>query len=988
MSTPLRVGGTISGFTCTRIAPLPDLRAEARLFLHDASGARLLHVAAPEDNENCLAITFPTPPSDDTGVPHILEHSVLGGSERFPVREPFFEMIKMSLATFINAFTAQDYTSYPVCSPVPKDFFNLAEVYLDAVFHPLITPETFRREAHHFAFEKPGDTSSPLTLKGIVYSEMQGYAASPENRLYFLAHRLLYPGHPLGRDSGGDPDHIPELTYEAFRDFHATRYHPSNALIFSYGDIPTGDLAAFLDRLLAGFTADSSAAAPAPAAPEAWSAPRSAEAFYEPGPDDPGEEMDYLTLHWAIGDAIDADAHADWELIETLLLGHDGAPLRKALVDSGLGADTCLTGFCSHGWMKEFHVGLKGSRAGRFADFESLVRRVLSDWASRPPAAAEAEAAFQQLAYASREIGRKLPLATLNSVNSAWPYGRDPLTLLFPRARLDACRARWQADPLHFGRLVREKLLDNPHLLRLTLRPDRDLAARKAAALAAKLEARRAAMSDDERGRVDRAAAELDALNGRPNPPEQLALLPQLAIADLPDRPKSIPTVPGDVRGVPLLRNEVFANGVNYLALHLDLAGLPPDLRSSLGWFAIAWNRMGAAGQDFATLAARRAACTGGLSLAVSSSLRSNGDFLPGAVVTLRTLDESASGALALLGDLLFGVDARDAGRLRDLLDQTTAACRDSLAEEGLALARATAARHVSPVSAFAYELGFNPDTLRLLEAAAADFDATAAKVAADVERLRAFLLDPRRWAASFTGSDSVFSALQAALGGWIAAAPAPSAPLPPPAPLPPAFPPERPREGVAVSGTVAHCAFAMPAPAFGDPRFPLLDVGMNLVSNQYCLPEIRFKGNAYGAGATYAAPAGTALLYSGWDPRIAETLAVFDGARDYVATAPWTRDDIHRAIIACSAGAVSPVRPFEATSVALMRYLGGIDETLRQEIFAARRSATSESVREAMLSLFDEGLPHSAVAVVASRERLAAAGLASREPPRRLIAG
>ena len=975
MNHDIHEGRKLHGFTCVRVSPLPDLRAEARLFVHDASGARFLHVAVPGDNENCLAVTFPTPPQDDTGAPHILEHSVLAGSRRFPVREPFFEMIKMSLATFINAYTAQDYTSYPVCSPVPKDFFNLAEVYLDAVFHPLLTPETFRREGHHLAFETPGDTSSALTVKGIVYSEMQGYDSDPEDRLYFLAHRFLYPDHPLGRESGGDPRHIPELDYEAFRAFHATRYHPSNALVFSYGDIPTADLAAFLDRSLAGFSA------PGPAAfsitePAAWTEPRTVEASYVADSGDSPTDRDFLTLHWSVGAATDPDASADWAIIDTLLEGHDAAPLRKALVDSGLGADTCMTGSGHHGWMQEFSVGLKGSRAERFGEFEALVRKVLSDWASVAPDAAAVEAAFQQLAYSTREIGNRFPLAVLNAANRVWPYGGDPLDFLSPRTTLDGRLALWKADPLRFGRIVREKLLDNPHLLRLVLRPDAGLAAREAAETASALAARRASMSPAELAEIDRSAAALEALNGAPNPPEKLALLPQLTPADLPPKPIHLPTSAGEIAGIPVLRNDVFSNGVNYMALSVDLTGLPDDLVPRLSDFACAWNKMGAAGQDFAAIAARRAACTGGLSLVPSADLHADGSFLPSAMIYLRVLDESADAAFDLLGDLLFGVDARDPDRLRDLLDQAIVACRESMSEEGLALSRSTSARHVSPVSAFGYDNSSNPRVLRSFEADAANFDACAERVASATDRLRAFLLDPRRWTVSFTGSDAVFGALQGKLAGWVSAMPAASGPAPVARPARFVPPAARLLEGVAVPGTVNHCSFAMAAPPGGDPRFALLQVGASLLSSEYCLPELRFKGHAYGAGAGYSGRSGTFFLYSGWDPHIAESLAIFDAARDYVASASWTQADVDRAIIACSVSAVRPLRPGAVTTSSLSERLRGVDDALIERHYDERRAATPATVRQTLLDLFDEGLSHSAVAVVASQDRLAAAGI------------
>lgn len=979
MEKTLSPGTKMNGFTVERVIALPDIRAEARLLSHDASRALFLHVHAPGDNENALAITFPTPPADDTGVTHIIEHSVLAGSERFPVREPFFEMIKMSLATFINALTYQNFTCYPVSSTVRKDFFNLAEVYLDAVFHPLLTPETFRREGHHYAFERQSDTSSPLTLKGVVYSEMQGYASSPENRLYQLIHANLYPANPLGRESGGEPDAIPGLTYEAFRDFHATRYHPSNSLISAYGDIPTEDLTEFLSKSLSGFSATAHAAVPMDA-PRPFDAPREIEDAYSAGENDPVENADYMALSWVVGDSTDTAAYTDWAIIDALLVGHDGAPLRKALIDSGIGADTCMTGACSHAWKQEFHAGLKGTDAARAGEFEKLVMDTLSSWASIPPPDDDVEAAFQQLSYSTREVGKNFPLAILKAVNYSWPYDGDPVAFLSPKALLDACHGRWKADPLYFGRIVREKILDNPYRLRIVLRPDRAMAARDAAKLAERLEKTRDAMTADERARIDREAAELEEHNGQANPPEKIALLPQLSKSDLPARPLRIPVEKGESGGITLLRDDIFSNGVNYLCGSINLAGLPENLRDSLAFFTAAWNKMGAAGHDYAKIAARRAACTGGLSLSATSSHDADGNFREDLSFGLKTLDGTAEEALDLATDLIFGVEAGDADRLRDLIDQAIVACRETLLDDGYSLARISAAHFVSNVSAYAYRFSDNPDSLHLLEEYARDFDKWSAKAAADVAAIREFLLDPRRWAFSFTGTDETFARVSSRMAAWASSArtrnPSPAAIPPPRRIAPPCYlPGEAPHfEGIAVPGTVAYSSLAMPAPTIGDGRQALLEVGGTILTSEYCLPEIRFKGNAYAAGAAYNSLSGTFQLNSGWDPRIVETLGIFRAARDYVASRPWSKEDVDRAIIAASAGSVAPIRPGVATGVSLSRHLYGITDDLLAENHAKRLSATPESVCKALAELFDEEMPRASTCVVASQESLESA--------------
>jgi Zn-dependent M16 (insulinase) family peptidase len=396
------VGQVVDGFQIEQVTPLPELRATAVRAIHCQSGARVLHLFAPADTENCFAVTFPTLPPDDTGVSHILEHAVLGGSKRFPVREPFFEMIKMSLATFINAMTSQAYTVYPVASNVRKDFFNLAEVYLDAVFQPLLTEDIFRREGHHFTLEDNADLAAPLKLSGIVYSEMKGASSMPERLMWQLAGCGLYPDTPLGRDSGGAPEHIPELTYEQFRRFHRELYHPSNGLFFLYGDIPTVEHLRFLAPVLNGFERREVRVA-TPRQPR-WKAPRRLEKDYPIGVGEATAGRSFLTLNWLVGDALDPALVSDWNVLAVLLLGNEAAPLKKALIDSKLGADVFYAGAWDHAYEEEFHVGLKGSEAERADAFESVVLETLERLAAEPFAAGRVEAAFQQLAYETLEV--------------------------------------------------------------------------------------------------------------------------------------------------------------------------------------------------------------------------------------------------------------------------------------------------------------------------------------------------------------------------------------------------------------------------------------------------------------------------------------------------------------------------------------------------------------------------------------------------------
>ncbi len=963
----LNIGQECDGFQIEQVTPLPELRATAVRATHRKSGARILHLYAPTDNENCFAVTFPTLPPDDTGVAHILEHAVLGGSKKFPIREPFFEMIKMSMATFINAMTSQAYTVYPVASNVRKDFFNLAEVYLDAVFHPLLTEDIFRREGHHLTLENNADTATPLKVSGIVYSEMKGASSIPERLMWQLAGCGLYPDTPLGRDAGGDPEHIPDLSYAQFQRFHREHYHPSNGLFFIYGDIPTAEHLRFLAPVLNGFELRAVQAA-TPRQPR-WTAPRRIEKEYPIGTHEDAAGHTFITLNWIVGDALDPALVTDWKVLSALLFDNEAAPLKKALIDSKLGADVFFSGAWGESYEEEFHVGLKGSEPDRADAFERVVLATLERIAAEPFASERVESAFQQLAYETLEVDTGFPLRLLYAVDAAWPFNGDPLTFLKARTHLAACHSRYIADPNRFNRLIRERLLDNPHRLRVVLRPDRDAQRRADAAFAARMAGQRACMSAEKIDGIAAYAAALAAAQGVPNPPEALASLPQLKTGDLPVGPRRIPTEVGQVAGMAVLRNDVFANGVNYIALDMDLAGLPVELYGWLTHFTDVVNKMGVDGQDFARVAERRAACTGGLWAGARNWMHATNpdQALRRFSFGLKTLDGQAADALGLLGDLIFTVNPHDRERLRDIITQTRAWYRTSLVHNGSATAQRQASRGFSLAAAIAHQSN-SPEALRVFEALHGAFDQRAEEIMRHVERIREFLAKHARWTVSFTGSDAVFRTLARTLESWGARQRGEAV-----ADVPPPFQPftAPPREGLAGQMKIAHCAKVMPAPHLAHPDVPLLQLGVYLAGFDYLLPEIRFKGNAYGAAIRHDDTLGTLCLSSFRDPSIVETLAVFDRLRDHVATRQWSQTDIDRAIIGSAKDAEKPIRPAAANSMALMRHVRGDSDDLREARYGATLRATPQSVKETMLRVVDANEPRAAVCVVSSREKL-----------------
>ncbi len=968
----MQLNDIIEGFIVRRITPVPAVRSTAVELEHLASGAQLLHLHN-DDTENLFSITFPTPPSDDTGLPHILEHAVLAGSQRFPVREPFFEMVKMSMATFINAMTGYDATYYPVASNVKKDLFNLAEVYFDAVFHPLLTERTFQREGHHLT---PADTDQPtgeLTVTGIVYNEMKGAFSNPEARLHRLALRPLLPDTVYAHESGGDPRRIPDLTYDQLVAFHRRFYHPSNSRIFLYGDIPTREHLAFLAPRLAAFTRQDGYSSIV--MQRRWDTPRTLTETYPADEGQPLTEKTYIALRWRVGQATQPREALLWGVLSLILVGNEAAPLKKAIIDSKLGQNLVMTGDADAGQELTFGVGIKGSEPDRAAALEQLTLETLRRIAEQGVPPELIDAAFQQAAYHHLEITAQFPLTNLWRVVAAWVYGRDPLTFLDAAGHLAKLREEARA-PGFFEAVIRDGLLSNPHRLTTVLRPDPLWQQRSDEELAQRMRTVRATLSDEQVRQVAQNAAAVRAEAGQPNPPEALALLPQLKVSDLPRRCRVIPTQVQSIAGVDLLRNEVFSNGVNYLNLNFELRGLSHEQWLALPRFTDAVAKLGAGDWDFQQTARRKAANTGGIACWPSLCLHS-GDAARGVWGlrwAMKALDDRLEPALDVLERLLFGVDPRDADRLRDVLVQSRASLRTALVHDGQNTATHHACRFMSAEGYLQHTL-HNLPQLAALEELIERYDDHREGLMTEVESIRDTLPARGQCTVSFTGSEAGYRALCQRLASWAqrfgSSTPSTAAP---------GFnlSPESRREGLAGPMQVAYCVSVLPAPHASDPRSSALTVAARMLSMDYVLSEVRLKGNAYGAGFRYEPLAQRAMFTSYRDPNVKRTLDVYRGALAYVRAAAWTQADVDRSIIGTAKGEETPIRPAEATSLALSRHLLGLTTDLRQERYERLLGVTLKQVRVALEQVLGSDATER-VCVVSSREKLEQA---NREMP------
>ncbi len=966
----LAPGTTLHGFSVVQADVVPSIRSVVYQLEHQRTGAKVLHIAN-DDAENLFSISFATPPTDDTGLPHILEHAVLSGSKKFPVRDPFFEMVKMSMATFINAMTGWDTTYYPVCSNVRKDLFNLAQVYFDAVFHPLLSEETFRREGHHLRPADPAQPTGKLAVSGIVFNEMKGYFSSPESRLYRLMSRALLPDTIYHFESGGDPVAIPDLTHDQLRQFHQQHYHPSNSYIVLYGDIPTTEYLQFLDTRLAWFepSRDHSALIPQ----SRWRTPQQQFETYPIGADEPLTGKTFITLSWLVGDACDPIQSVRWNILALILLGNEGAPLKKAIIDSKLGTDLIHSGDSDAGREQLFMVGVKGTQADRLQKFTDLVMNTLRDIAANPLDPNRIDAAFQQASYHYLEIQSSYPLHMLYRVIGGWRYGKSPLAFLPMSEHLAELRRKVQADPRYFNHLIQTQLIDNPHRLATVLKPDPQWQKNWDDAFEKRMVKVRAGLTDAQCSTIAAQAQALDERSGVPNSSQAVASLPQLMVRDLPAKPRHIPTqVDTLTTGITLLRNDVFANGVNYLHLDFRINDLPTDLWSFVPRYLSALNKFGIGDESYEITAQRIAAHTGGIGATAILTSTADASASPclSLRISLRMLDDKSGSAIHLLRELLTSTNARDKARLRDVLTQTRAHYETALVNNGSATASHHAGRGLNLIGHLSQLMHGLPQ-LTLAKQYTDHFDASSEQVIQGVERVRDAVLNRAGLTVSFTGSDSVYAQVRSFLNDWSSVLP--TQPIGQPRV---SYEPYRtpPRDGLAGPMQVAYCVMQMPAPHASHADEPLLAVGCRLVNMDHVLTKVRFKGNAYGAWFRHEPLSSTLEFGSYRDPNIKETLDVYLQTPHYIEQADWSQTDIDRTIIGTAKNDERPIRPGEATGMALTRHLLGITPSLREVRFDKLKSATPASIKTALLSALEKGLPRAAVCVVSSREKLQAA--------------
>ena len=895
-----------------------DVQSDGFILRHKKSGARIAILSNNDDNK-VFYIGFRTPPEDETGVPHIIEHTTLCGSKKFPVKDPFIELAKGSLNTFLNAMTYPDKTVYPVASCNDQDFKNLMDVYLDAVFNPNITKyeEIFKQEGWHYELTGKDDE---LKINGVVYNEMKGAYSSPDEVLSSQIYRSLFPDNTYSKDSGGNPEYIPKLMYEAYLDFYHKYYHPSNSYIYLYGDMDVVERLEWLDKEYLSqyeYKKVNSEINKQPAFDEI----KNVEAQYSITMDDSQENKTYLSYNRVVGDTLDKMLYQAFDVLDYALVSSPGAPVKQALIDAGIGDD--VYGSYDAGILQPvFSFVAKNANASQADEFESIIENTLKE-------------------VVKTGINKEALLAGINSSEFKFreaDFGQFPKGLLFGLNCLDSwlfddmkpfihlecldtfAKLRRAVDTDYFEKLIQEYLLDNTHGSSVTVKPKRGLGNEKEEALAKELSDYKASLSDEEIKKLIEDTEHLKKYQEEPSSDEDLRKLPMLTRADMKKNAMPFSNIEDELLDVKVVRHDIESNGIDYISFLFDAGDFAQSELGYLGFFTNALGLVNTEKYSYTDLANATNIYTGGISTGTAShpDIKDRNNFVFKFEVKLKVLEKNLDKALELMEQMLLSSDFTDTKRLGELVAQIKARLQANLSSSGHLVA---AMRSMSSFSRYAlYQdelkgIAFYRSICRIEKELSESPKNVSDKLAAIAKKLFA----RNRMLISFTGNNEAYGNAKPSLEKVIAGF-----------------------NKMSAVGNQAEVHFNTAKEAFIDASqiqyvaktgdficegyeytgaLRLLRI---ILSYDYLWINVRVKGGAYGCMNTFLR-SGESYFVSYRDPNLSDTLDVYDRIPEYIKSFSPDERDMTKYIIGTFSALDTPMNPEAKGSRSLSAYLEGI---------------------------------------------------------------
>ena len=953
-----------SFFSIVQSEYIASVRSTVTKAIHTQSGAEFIHVHCEEERENFFAACFKTPPENDTGVPHIIEHTVLNGSKKYPVKDPFMEMVKSSMATFINAMTYGDRTLYPCGSLNEKDFRNLVSIYMDAVFHPLLKEEHFLQEGYRLDFEEPGNVDSPLVHNGVVYNEMKGAYSDPDSYIEREMTRLLYPDGSCGKDSGGDPLAIPSLTYDQFKQFYNEHYHPSNCCLFSLTKIPFAEMAEFLGGVLAGFSD--------PKKPvKTVLQPRLQEPQKKSVPV-PGDADNKCTVAsaWMANSAGSPVETLAFSLLEDALLDDDSSPVKAALLDSELGTGLSGCGYDSDPEQRNFVIGLKGVDKKDAETVFSLIKTTLKSLAKEGLNPELVKNMLHRKELHLRAIGASWPYSVMSSVCAAWTHGEDIFKSLDLNFLLKSLKELMKENSRFLEEMIELHLINNTHRVDCIFYPDEQHFLDEEKRIAAELGNLKQEMSPADLNRLALRSEELVKSMELPSSKAALATLPKLSISDVSTDPPAIFHKELTVNGRLFLPTAIQTAGVCYADLCFDLSELPLDLIPHLPFFTSFLTRTGADGMSYLEMAEAELACSGGMGTSVTT-VGSTATSIDQYRVILKAgahcLEEDLPAMLDTLRKRLFDPELDNSERIIMVATELAEHARSSVIPRGHVFASLRAQTGLSAAS-YVNELLHGIPALK--QVATINTETVQNEIQA-MKAIHEYLTKnaPQilAWAGPGKREKEVSSWLDKLPGSRLGIT----------THTPPHFPGISDSTGVVIKGGTSFAAAALPGIPSSHPLSGAGYVMMRMLSEGYLWDEIRAKKGAYGAGSNLGGTAVT--FYSYRDPSPMSSIETFKNAvLNGIHELELNPRALEDSIIASVKGMDPAVRPPMANGLAVLRQLRGISIDLIAERREHLLEVNAQSIKEFAL-LLKKRISELKVCVVGNKDLLDSADITNR---------
>ena len=937
-------------YRLVEIQTLPQMNGTGYVFYHRKTKARVVVISNDDDNK-VFNIGFRTPPKDDTGVPHIMEHSVLCGSEKFPIKDPFVELVKGSLNTFLNAMTYPDKTVYPVASCNDKDFQNLMDVYLDAVFHPNIykRKEIMMQEGWHYECE---DASQPIQYNGVVYNEMKGVFSSPEQQLDRLNMKTLYPDTPYFYESGGDPEYITDLTYEDFIAFHQKYYHPSNSYIYLYGNMDIEEKLAFIDKEYLShydyLQVDSKIEKQKP-----FEQRKEVEEFYAISSEEEEKDKTYLSYNVVVGRSTDPELYLATQILEYVLVNVPGAPLKKALIDAGIGNDIIST-YESSLIQPMFSIIAQNANPEdkeRFVQvIQDTLQKIVEDGIDRK----SLKAAINVYEFQNREANfGSYPKGLMYGLKmfDSWLYEDScALTHLMVEETFEFLKEQLETD--YYEQLVQKYFLDNTHATIVALRPQKGLAAQKEEKLAKKLADYKATLDSQQIEDIVATTKALKEYQDSEDSKEDLEKIPLLTIADIEKKTKPFINEEMSIEGIKTVLHNTFTNGITYLSLCFDMRSLPLNLVPYASLLVSMLKQVDTKNYSYRELASEINLYTGGMSSSTSIYKNENlkGGF--GAVFQMKAkvLHNNVAKAVELMKEILFTSNLADEKRLKEIIAEQKVGMRSEITNAGH-LAMANRAMSYFDQGAKYKEMMESIDYYETLVDWCEHFEDKKVEIVKNLQETAKLLFTSNHLTVSVTTEEQVEALLSKPLNDLKTALyedvqlPVPEVPL------------QFVKEGFKTSSQVQYVSCAGDYKKAGYDYTGALLVLKMIFSYEYLWMNIRVKGGAYGCACTFGR-FGNGFFTSYRDPNLKETYKVYENAAAFVEQFDVDERTMTKYIIGAISGLDTPLTPSAYGAHSFAAYLSGISEADKQKERDEVLSANVESIRALapiVKAVFDE---------------------------------